>query len=119
MEQGLQLFYTSVLSARTGVLAMHSGAFRLFALADMLDGVEQGGARLHGARALTLAHQYISREAGGLQFCFPERLSLGAVVAIPPHQPRRGCTSLFSAFYGFVTCSFSPVCIGECVWRRG
>lgn len=69
MEQGLQLLYTSVLSARTGALAMHSGAFRLFALADMLDGVEQGGARRHGARVLTLAHQYISREAGVLQFC--------------------------------------------------
>lgn len=42
MEQGLQLLYTSVLSARTGVLAMHSGAFRLFALADVFGGVDDG-----------------------------------------------------------------------------
>lgn len=42
MEQGFQPLHTSVLSARTGALAMHSGAFRLFALADVLGGVDDG-----------------------------------------------------------------------------
>lgn len=35
-----QVLYTSVLAARTGALVMHSGAFRLFALADVFGGVD-------------------------------------------------------------------------------
>lgn len=42
MEQGLQPLHTSVLAARVGTLVMHSGAFRLFAQADVLGGVDDG-----------------------------------------------------------------------------
>lgn len=42
MEQGFQPLHTSVLAARVGTLVMHSGAFRLFALADVLGGVDDG-----------------------------------------------------------------------------
>ncbi len=42
MEQGLQPLHTSVLVARVGALAMHSGTFRLFALTDVPGGVDDG-----------------------------------------------------------------------------
>lgn len=42
MEQGLQPLHISVLAARAGSLVMHSGAFRLFALADVFGGVDDG-----------------------------------------------------------------------------
>lgn len=42
MEQGFQPLHTSVLAARVGILVMHSGAFRPFAQADVLGGVDDG-----------------------------------------------------------------------------